>query len=131
MKSAAGPSPSSTYAIRPKGKSTNLRALCHEAASLAGEPDKSRGFAASANIVILPDVIVKNPLRFMNTASSRCEKLRACSDAFEHKRLMKFSARRRRRREDASAHAAASQACVAYAARDGFGARSQPQAQSR
>src|SRR5262249_35226090 len=127
-KSAAGPSPSSTYATRPKGKSTNLRALCHEAVSLAGEPDKSRGFAASANIV--PDVIVKKFLRFMNTASCRCKKLRACSDAFEHKRRMKFSAPRRRRRGGASAHAAARQACVAYAARDGFGARSRLQAQS-
>src|SRR4029450_9143451 len=93
MKSAAGSSPFSTYATRPKGKSTNLRALCHEAASLAGEADKSRGFTASANIV--PDVIVKKSLRFMNTASSRCKKLRACSDAFEHKRRIKFSAPRR------------------------------------
>jgi hypothetical protein len=72
MKSAAGPSPFSTYATRPKGKSTNLRALCHEAASLAGEADESRGFTASANI---PDVIVKKSLHFMNTASARCEKI--------------------------------------------------------
>jgi len=50
-----------------------LRALCHEAASLAGEADESRGFTASANIV--PDVIVKKSLRFMNTTSSRCEKI--------------------------------------------------------
>src|SRR5262245_34271339 len=111
MKSAAGPSPCSTYAIRPEGVSTNLRALCHEAASLAGGPDNSRGFAASANIV--PEVIVKKFRRFMNTASSRCENLRACSDEFEHKRRMKFSASMRRLREDASAPAAASQACAA------------------
>jgi hypothetical protein len=50
-----------------------LRALCHEAASLAGEADKSRGFTASANIV--PDVIVKNSMRFMSTASFGCEKI--------------------------------------------------------
>jgi hypothetical protein len=50
-----------------------LRALCHEAASLAGEADKSRGFTASANIV--PDVIVKKSLRFMKTASTRCKKI--------------------------------------------------------
>jgi hypothetical protein len=50
-----------------------LRALCHEAASLAGEADKSRGFTASANIV--PDVIVKKFLRFMNAPSSGCEKI--------------------------------------------------------
>jgi hypothetical protein len=50
-----------------------LRALCHEAASLDGEADKSRGFTARANIV--PDVIVKKSLRFMNTASSGCEKI--------------------------------------------------------